>query len=223
MKNLTEKVFKMALIASIGFHISMIPSYISFFLDNVVKDCDSEILDIYENDDFIVCNKIDKLKYEIFKSNCFWSHRHICVSMDIWPYQITNNMIKKGSPFSYILRNRITLNMFDLTISSFYISNYKSWNPERIQISNFIITQYSYSTINKNYKIENSNDFSNLRRVSSHNDKIICAKYLIFLLNEVNNDYVPLENYSLIVYWLIDQLRNLPYEEKINILPKGWY
>lgn len=139
----------MAMIVAVLSHIAMIPSYISFILSESEKEDSYELRELEEKDGFIKCYKIDRSKNEIFKSNSFWSHRHICLNFDIWPYQVISKMIKSGSLVEFLISNKLTISKFEEILSLFYISGYNSWNPDKFQISNFLFTLYNYSTKEK--------------------------------------------------------------------------
>ena len=174
-----------------------------------------------------------KENLEITNENYFlypslWNHRMLCTSLIDWSYQMkefnnsSSEILKKFFTKGY--ENEIFHIENFLSLLSINTSD-ESYNPNIIQIEDFQLHYHGYSTKVKNYSIYIKNDVNNfkfnnnLKLNNNLKSKLICAKYLILLMNEIPFGYGNMINYSKLVKWLIDKSNenNLPFNR-----PKGW-
>lgn len=155
----------------------------------------------------------------------YYNHRLINTTMDMWKFQMnrvedSTNEILKG----FLLNNEgYGVYRIDAFLSTLlFTTSDDTYNPEIVQIEEFACIYDSYSTQRKNYTIRFVSKKDHLRRVVTLKDKIICAKYLIMMMNEINYEDVNMANYCRLVKWLNDTANNYLGDGNKEIYPKGW-
>lgn len=145
----------------------------------------------------IFYSKNSKFK-KIYKYPDYFSHRTNNSTMYIWDFQINKKMNISSKIASFIFKGNNYL-FIDRYLSSLKISKY---NTSFFQIENILCVNHEYSNISKNYSLEVRKNCDYLLSVKSKTDKIICAKYLLMIMNEVNYNDVNMVNYNLLVSYI---------------------
>jgi hypothetical protein len=165
---------------------------------------------------------VEETSQYFFTLPVYYNHRLINTTMEIWKFQMdkiddsTNRNLK-----NFFLHKEIANIDKFLSLLSFITSD-ETYNPEVVQIEEFVCLYDGYSTQKKNYTLKFFPLKHHLNRVSNLKDKIICAKYLIMMMNEIDHKKVNMVNYCNLVKWLstigVEYLSGNSFE----IYPKGW-
>lgn len=151
----------------------------------------------------------------------FLSHRTNNTTMYSWEHQIKKSLFLSNKIRSFVFKgnNFISLDRFLMTLK---ISDYDSLNPSKFQIENIIYIDHGYSTVRKNYSLKTTYNCDNLNFIYSEQDKIICAKYLLMIMNEISVDEINIYNYNNLVKY-INKKSNVVLGKNVkNFYPKGW-
>lgn len=201
-------------------------SLLSIIIGSVIRLignlCEESNINDDNDQDFIIISTKDEFR---FKLPSFWNHRMSCISMEYWPFQMSILNMTSNEDFKRFFMKGYDNNFFNIGkfISSLvYGVSDESYNPCIVQIEEFIIDYHGYSTIRKNYSILFNSNTKNLVNVNSIKSKIICAKYLILMMNEMPYDIVNIGNYSRLVKWLFKKTHTPDNKSEEIFSPKGW-
>lgn len=158
----------------------------------------------------------------LVKRTTYFSHRYNNTSLNNWPFQVKKDKNKISGILEFFMFNTcfIKYNIDDF-LSRLRISNYDNHNPKFFTIEDYTIEYYGYSTNHKNYSIKIGN-IPNLIDVSTDEDKLMCAKFLIFIMNEINEDDVNMYNYNKLIQWFFKNAIEYNEYTGISLYPLGW-
>lgn len=162
------------------------------------------------------------IKDNLFMLPSFYNHRMINVTLETWKFQVDEDKILGDAILSSLIFNNISASSIDYYLSQLSITDYDSFNPNFFQINGIQITYLGYSTKKKNYIISYSSKRNNMKKPSTDNDKLICLKFLILIMNEVNPNFLNIGNYSSLVRWGFDKIKNSDSFSFVEFSPPGW-
>lgn len=160
-----------------------------------------------------------------FSQPSLWNHRMCCTLLHDWPYQlnkfylISNKSLKRF--FTKGEHNKCE-NIENFLSSLSIFTSDESYNPDIVQIEELKINYHGYSTQKKNYSVSLSRETCRLKQNSNVKDRMICAKYIILLMNEIPIGEANMMNYTLLVKWLFQKLHSETNQKYVDFFPKGW-
>ena len=146
---------------------------------------------------------------DIYTYPNFCNHRTINVTLYSWPHQISINDNNLSNKLKFFIFNKNKIDDIDKYLSYLHISKYDPLDMRFIKIENVEYEFIEYSTLNKNYNLKIVKNFDNIYPNKSIFDKLISAKILIMIMNEVKYDELNLLNYSILVKWYLKNARNV--------------
>lgn len=152
----------------------------------------------------------------------FCSHRLLNTTLDYWPYQVLYNSHNLSNNMKSFLNGSLILIPMETILSKFMISEYNSLYDETFQIDNYKIEYHGYSTNKRNYTIKNVKNPTNLKNVSSHQDMIMCAKYLLLICNEIHFNFINMKAYDILVSWIRNESLKYDIYDRHKCYPNGW-
>lgn len=160
-----------------------------------------------------------------FSLPSLWNHRMICLSLDDWSYQMINFHVisnERLKNFFMIGSHNICVDIEEFLSSLSIYTSDESYNPDVVQIEELRLDYHGYSTRKKNYSIRLERKTHNLKQNRDIKSKLVCAKYLILLINEIPFGEANMANYSRLVKWLYQTTREVNNQNLSIVCPKGW-
>lgn len=166
--------------------------------------------------------RVDKSVNNIFPSPTFWNHHTLNTSLYKWKYQLEKSQKYHSNILHSFIFGKINFSDIEYYLCLLHMSKVDRLDPNVIQIEDVIYNFHEYSHCKKNYSLGITSSRSNLHKVTSNFDKLICAKYLILIMNEVYFEELNMYNYTLLVYWVSKNLEKIGYDRLGEYYPKGW-
>ena len=194
-------------------------------INNIFQCLIPHLFDICDNEDDKSINMYKKMNssYLDYPLPSMYNHRMLCVSLDIWPYQMDILLKFKDSKLYRFIYD-INFECIDVEsfIRSLLITNFDDFNPNIFQIEEFKCIYHGYSSTLKNYSIMYNNETKSLINPSNNFSVGLCCKFLILILNEVNVRFLNKTNYSKLVLLHLRMIKMTEVSLKGFLFPDGW-
>lgn len=188
-------------------------------LNNIILISTDFLFNTIEDGEF---QRVDRSINDIFKFPTFWNHHSLNTSLYKWKYQLEKSQKYYSNLLYSFIFGKTHYSDIEYYLCLLHISSVDTLNPNVVQIEDIIYNFHEYSHYKKNYSLTRTSSRSNLHKVSSRIDKLICAKYLILIMNEVYFEELNMYNYTLLVYWVSKNLEKIGYDKLDEYYPKGW-
>lgn len=145
-----------------------------------------------------------------FTQPTMWSHRLINVKMEIWPIQSPKNFFLNGTSFYDFIFGRGMINDIDSFLMNLGITTKISDGRKKIvSVENVTIVYHDYSTVKKNYNLTFYKQIVDGFYPKSIQEVVMVAKTIIFIMNETDPEELNYTNYGNLVYWYIQNLKEM--------------